>query len=362
MRLHTLLITILTLCCPALYGQYGQLQFALQPVASYIPPDNAACWDFSDLEHTAREVDARVLTAGDSLIEISLPGIRYGYAAKSDTLRRIFTETRFFRLTDSVRPVISSPFREECLTFPVHQRGMAFHHDFIAGSGSMTLHPDQTGILIAAPGDTIHGVVLRRTTERILTAVSPRRIDSVGQMPDSLRFTRTRESYTWVLPGSPFPLARTEVATDSTSRGSASESESWIRLDRQDDTDASTAHAPRYAPAAPRRPLDCLNGFIAPAATDATARLLAAISQAMSVSVTPSGIALHTASAATTAATPAIPVTALLTDILGRVLSSGVISSHDSSCMLSTPELPPGEYLLSLVHGENRVTRKIILH
>ena len=187
MRLHTLLITILTLCCPALYGQYGQLQFALQPVASYIPPDNAACWDFSDLEHTAREVDARVLTAGDSLIEISLPGIRYGYAAKSDTLRRIFTETRFFRLTDSVRPVISSPFREECLTFPVHQRGMAFHHDFIAGSGSMTLHPDQTGILIAAPGDTIHGVVLRRTTERILTAVSPRRIDSVGQMPDSLR-------------------------------------------------------------------------------------------------------------------------------------------------------------------------------
>lgn len=366
-RILSLLVVFAALTGMAAGRGENSVRHRLQPVDVYVPRDGSTVWDMTQSAPCGNEVDARVTFSGDSLIEIAMPTVRYLYAVEADTLTRLLTETRFVILNDSLPLTAATPLRTEPITFPVAQIGMAFHHDFIISEGSVTLLPDVVGTLVIAPADTISGVVLRRTEELQLTAVTTRQV-TLAEVPDSMRFMRKRMTYTWLRPGLPFPLAHTEVSTDSvTDRHVTRMAESWILADM---AEAPAAYAPRAN--APRPALDCLTGdggaaYSALLAASGVSRsaLLEGLLGRAAVTETPSDLIVTLPSDALTLMS--VPegvaggdMTVLLTDILGRVRVSGRVDG----LTVSVPHghLPPGEYLLSVSGDAASAIRKIVLH
>ena len=366
-----LFLTILaTLCAMCVMKSAGMstVSHRLQPVDVYVPVDGSVFWDLTQSATCGSEVEARVTSRGDSLIEVALPAMRCVYTLRGDTLRRILTETRFVMLNDSLPLTAATPLRMEPATFPVAQRGMAFHHDFIVSEGTVTLLPDVVGTLVLSPSDTVPGVVLRRAVERQVTAVTPQRA-ALASVADSMRFVRVRETCTWIRPGMPFPLAHTEVSCDSTSFGRFPQvAETWVLADAD-----AAAGSPQYAYApracAPRHPLDCLSGSVAgvmnlsaAVAGVSGAGLPGSLLESAAVSETPSAVTVDLRDCQLPDAAGIMPegLRVMLTDILGRVRSVG--RRDGATFTLPRGQLPPGEYLLQLTTPASSAVRKIVLH
>ena len=322
-------------------------------------------WDLSGSAGCAPEIDVKVCSYGDSLVEIAMPTMRYQFALRGDTLSRLMTENRFMRLHDSIPMPVATPVRTEAVTYTAAQTGSAYHHDFIVSEGAVTLLPDEAGVLILSDADTVPGVVMRHAIERQVTSVSSERPMPVSSVPDSLRLLRYCESFTWLRPGSAFPLARTEICRDSIgSRQSGERIETWILADH-----ATVDVPPRAMVAkAPRQPLDCLSGdgqdayraLLAMPAGE-RARMLDNLLSSATVSETADAVSVDFPSRADLSDAGAGSATLMLTDILGRVYSSSAVTAS-STVRLSHPQLPPGEYLLYLAAPSGSAVRKIILH
>lgn len=343
---------------------------SIRPVESYLPATGSGEWDMSGSAACSSDIDVKVLSIGDSLIEVSMPAMRYLFSLKGDTLSRLITENRFMRLCDSIPMPVATPVRMEAVTLPAVQTGMAYHHDFIVSEGTVSLMPDEAGTLILSDGDTIRGVVMRHVIERHITAVSPEHPRPLAATPDSLRQTRYCESFTWLRPGLPFPLARTEICRDSIGpRQTGERTETWVLAD------PVTADVPPRAMVAkaPGQPLDCLSGsgqdaynlLLSLSGAGRTRKLDNLLSGAC-ISETADGISIAFPPGSDFSDMPGDSAgagrgTVLLTDILGRVYASSAISPS-MTVSLPHPQLPPGEYLLCLSVPSGSAVRKIILH
>lgn len=240
MRVVIAILLMLIGLLPCVAGSRPHDVRTLRPVDGYVPEAGALFWDMSNRDVTGEDVEVKISTVSDSVIIVKLPTARFVFTATGDTLRRAVVETRHSLFHDTVAPIVATPLRSTAVVSRAAGRGLAFNHDRYLTASDITLFPDVVGTLALRNGDTIPGMVLRHSIERTLTHP-----ESDGGFPTDTaarRFFTIRERYSWQLPGVRFPLAHTEVVTDSVGgKTGPRRVESWILVEAPEAVAGATA-------------------------------------------------------------------------------------------------------------------------
>ena len=280
-------------------------------------------WDLSQAEFTGVETEVRFTRSCDSCLSATLPGIRYDFEVRGDTVFRVATETHFIRLTDTIPMLFAAPSSGNIHRRAYASRGRAYHSEYIDAVGDVTLSEIARGTVILPSADTIGDVMLTRHVSRQLIAVEMHRRPVADRDSASTLLSRHTEALTWRSDAYSLPLAQITTVTDSVgdvSRGEASVS-AWIcpPLSQPLRGAVNRPASRRYPPSDNGSPSDGLT--------------VVANGNAVTVSGTSPGDCR---------------ISMMLTDVLGRVYASMPATDYSRGATIewSTDGLPPGNYVL----------------
>ncbi|MBD5317346.1 MAG: hypothetical protein HDS11_06740 [Bacteroides sp.] len=348
----------LLLC--GIVGSSQASHYYLQTVEGTLPDTESLLWDFSDADLVGSEFDITV-EAQDSLVRIDMPSKSYMFCVTKDSIKRLWSDSRFLILKDSLPALESIANRNEMITSPTAQRGKAYHRDFVLTEGEIQLKPSVYGTIIFPMGDTIQNVRLNKNVTRQVASVSPINYTYLADAPDSIKITRNISTYTWLASGTDFPIARMEIERDSIeNRQIGIESHTWIRTDYAYHNEIAES---QKAPVITTKPsgLERFGGLNFDAThNDAKSGLLSSLLNNVSISENESEIAIRL-SENNFSDGKDYDYKLILTDILGRVIAS---STHrgEADWRIARHNLPPGEYLLYISNSSASSSHKIILH
>lgn len=317
----------------------------LQRISALNVPTDGRIWDFSQFELTGDEPEVRFDMIGDTCLSATLPGIRYDFELRGDTLYQVGTETHFVRLSDTIPLPYIVPSAGKDFSSRYASRGRAYHSEYIDAIGNVTLSDLGRGTVILPQGDTVTDVTLiRHSTRQLISAAFGRCPVADADSAMSL-LRRTAVTYVWLAPDLPVPVAQITEVTDSVGnrpKGTAMRS-AWICPPGNQPlrSVAARSSARRHMPSDSSSPTT-----YSPELTD------------LSVITDPNGVSVSGTSSGE------CRISMVLTDILGRVYASMPPTNYSrgSAVEWSCDDLPAGEYLLHIESGDSpSLTRKIII-
>ncbi|MDE5594121.1 MAG: hypothetical protein K2I89_00915 [Muribaculaceae bacterium] len=306
---------------------------------------NDCLWDFSECEIIGNPMEARFEWQGDSCLSATLPGIRYDFDIKGDTVFHTVTESHYQCLSDTL-PLICALPASASVSGRYASRGRSYHSEYTDAYGDMTLTALGQGTIILPSGDTIANVTLTRLSTRQHIAKALHTQPSAASVSEDSLPKRTTIEYTWVSDSYPVPLVRYNFRADSLGEEAVGQAWVWSWM-------CSPSNQPFRANNRNFNRKDRSSALLSPYGDDEaplTAMALTADNSTVSVS-------------GTAACDGRIAM--LLTDVVGRVFSSMPPTEfHGGSAVEWTADgLPDGQYVLYISRdGSTPVAYKIILH
>lgn len=303
-------------------------------------------WDFSDCEITGDPIGVRFFRRGDSCISATLPGVRYDFEIKGDTILHTVTETHYQCLKDTVPLVYALPSPTFSYSGKFATRGRAYHSEYIDGFGEVVLSPVGHGAVILPSGDTIANVTLTHlTTRQFLASMLHARPHASAYSIDSL-VQRTTDVYSWQSDQYPIPVIRYSLQSDSLAGqplGYINVS-SWMCCPADQPLQIRTRSFNRNN----SKIIEDAYGF------DNDSPLVSLLITSETGSVSVSGVVAKNGR-----------ISMILTDIVGRVYSTMPATEFrvGTSVEWSAEGLPAGQYVLYISHDDaDPVAHKIIIH
>lgn len=333
-----------------------------QAVTPLVPDlsNDRPTWDMSLCDRLPLQGDMKFNWLSDTCFQATLPGIRYTFAVRGDSVIRKESDTHFIHIDTSGQIESLSVGAETDSVNRYRVTGRAFQYEYIAGHGATSLSNVARGTLILPDHDTIADVSLVHRHDCYLLAFDVRKYpdtDSIKPEDDN-RLLRHIDTYTWTAGEFCVPLAQTSVTTDSVGGEPYAEPRVWTWicppdvqvLPRGEHGHRSKAYG-RQAEAGKTR-----SGYDSALQPVETAKL-------------PAGITVNTSGTGLTV-DGACPVNGevemILTDMLGRVFASRPRQTFRQGEQLSwsvdKSTLPPGEYILHIKISPTALyTQKIII-
>ena len=307
----------------------------LQRISAAHVPAGGRIWDFSQFELTGEEPEVRFDRA-DTCLSATLPGIRYDFELRGDTLFQVAAETHFVRISDTIPLPYIVPSSGKDFLAHYASRGRAYHSEYIDAVGSVTLSDLRRGTVILPQGDTVSNVTLtRHCTRQLIAAAFGRRPVADADSAMSL-LRRTTVTYVWLAPDLPVPVAQITEVTDtvgSQPRGTAMRS-AWICPPGNQPLRSVAARSAsrRHMPSDSGSPSDNREQTDLSVITDGNG---------ISVSGTSPG---------------ECRISMVLTDVLGRVYASMPATDYSlgSAVEWSCDGLPAGNYVLYISNGDSQ--------
>ncbi|MBD5185307.1 MAG: hypothetical protein HDS92_01725 [Bacteroidales bacterium] len=333
--------------------------YSLQTVDGILPNPESTIWDFSNANIVGPEFEITIY-AQDSLMRIDMPSKSYMFAVERDSIWRLWSDSRFLVLKDTIPALVAVSNRGKAITSPLAQRGKAYHRDFILTEGTQQLLPSVYGTLIFPMGDTIINARLNKNITHHTVSVSPINYPSLSDAPDSVKIHRHIQTYTWLSPGVKFPIAQMEIERDSVdNREICMEVFSWIRTEIGKSSDSTQ---PQMAPGAPSNlaGLDRFESDKYHQPIEFTADKIDQFLQNLEISENENEIVIRFSNTSMEASSRD-DYKMIFTDILGRVMGSSSCNGKEE-WRISRDNLPPGEYIIYLSDSKTSSSHKIILH
>lgn len=303
-------------------------------------------WDFSDCEFVGDPIEVRFFRRGDSCLSATLPGIRYDFEIKGDTVFHTTTETHYQCLRDTIPLVYTLPSPSFSFVGEYATRGRAYHSEYIDGFGEVALTPLGRGTVILPTGDTIVNVTLTRlSTRQFLVSALHVRPHVSAESIDSL-IKRTTETYSWKSDEYPIPVVRYSMQSDSLAGKPLGYSRisSWMCRPVDQPLRSINRSLNRNYPQLKHDLFDL----------ETTSPLSSLFITAENGDISVSGTAVNNGR-----------ISMILTDIVGRVYSTMPATEFrvGASVEWSAEGLPTGQYVLYIGHDDaDPVAHKIIIH
>lgn len=362
---HRLLV-ILALCLCVSIGQgaessaepvvtaQSEMRINYQPVGRYIPVESSQrrnrLWDMSENPVAGDEIQTRVEIWSDSLKSITFPGIRYDCHIVGDTLRLVRTETHYAVNVSKEGGIVFMHGLQpgESVSSETSSRGRHWQWDESAGVNGTRYGVVSTGSLVL-PGDEIYQDV---TLSRIDTETRMLPLEHVSSgvenVSDSLLWNVApvkQTTYVWTSPGMDMPLAMTFIPFED-----EEQAVTWIY---SGEDEGESGKQPR-AGHRQRPPVGTPYDETPDNTADSGMLRVSADGRMLTVDLSDMR--------GTCQSDTAESVSGVMSDALGRVVftASGTdIISGDRLCF-PLDGLPGGEYLISVIIGDNRLTVKYI--
>ncbi len=297
----------------------------------------AELWDFSGAAYSGKEITVRLKNWGDTVISAILPGVRHDFHISGDTVFITCSESRFTRI--NYHGAIEHTLSGSTISRQFGVSGRAFSCDSLYGYGRCIAGAVGRGTLVMHMGDTIADVVLHRTILHYNVATDRTHADN-----DSLVTKRTVTRYSWISPGSVFPLATASVTHDTIGEKAISpvslclmsapsfqpDSKSSASRSAGGQNDNGTASNKAYD----------LFRHITVNQTDKNVDVTVTVARECDVAI-------------------------MLCDLYGRVFalrrSVNARSDMAANHVFDGSGLPPGEYIITITAGHQRTNKKFIL-
>lgn len=321
----------------------------LAECSAVVPSSQQRLWDFSHATVDDREGEVYLTEINDTLFTVTLPSKRFEFIRKGQDVWRRSCENHFILLRDSVMMLewSGAPGERHGRFF---ERGQAFQNRHIVSDGEWSFPEALTGVFITQNGDTIDNVTLRYRVSTQLYASTRCPQATASDSREADRIIQKRQVWLWTHPDYPFPLARTELAVDSTAAGvTGRKLMSWVTVNHGKAISPQQARRHGSSPGVPATGDD-----IFPEVS------ISVDGDILNVTVDGASAAGNGRSDGSHGADfggNAVETRIILCDMLGRVFmeSSGEMHRDISS-------LPQGDYLVNVRAGTQSKTYKIPLH
>jgi len=312
---------------------------------------DSAVWDFSHAIETGHEHTMQWLNLGDTVLVRIERGNQYTYQMRGDTLLWLGYENPLLGMRDSISPVAWLPTMaigdSVATLYYFHGKYSGNHAVDMAGTHTVQLMRQGTLIL---PNDTIADALLVREVTDGKVRVSPELTDApISAVQDSL-LRHVEMTDRWFSPKHRYPVAE-NVSSTFYAQGELRQQTRATYLCTPDVQELALGDVVQPRHNAPRHSNDPATGY-----ADNSGNV-PPLGERLTVNVGDGQVAVCVSGSEGT------DVTAVLSDIQGRVWSTtgGNVQGGAWQGVISTSQLPTGNYLLHVASDNDTETKRVTI-